>query len=106
ILGAGFFILGRRARAKRISAQATGAIQGNSARAIGAAATGQIEAKLAEQAAEHARKEAEALLSLKVGEVGTKKTEVLTKHIAEEIKKNPGGMAHVVRSWLNGEYQR
>jgi flagellar M-ring protein FliF len=66
----------------------------------------QIEARLAEQAAEQARKEAEAILALKIPAVSTKKTEVLTKHIASEVKKDPQAMAHVVRSWLNGEYKR
>jgi len=66
----------------------------------------QIEERLAEQAAEHSRKEAEALMALKLPAQSTKKTEVLTKHIAVEAKKDPASMAHVIRSWLNGEYQR
>ena len=57
---------------------------------------------MAEQAAQQARREAEELMRLKMPEVSTKKTEVLTKHIAEEAKKNPALMAQVVRSWLNG----
>jgi flagellar M-ring protein FliF len=105
VLAAGWYLLGRTNK-KKISAKATSAIEGPGAREITAAATGQIEARLAEQAAEHARREAEALASLKVSEVSTKKTEVLAKHIAEEAKNSPAGMAHVVRSWLNGEYQR
>jgi len=106
VLGAGFFFLGRRARKKKMTASAASAIASGGGKEPGTSAAGQIEAKLAEQVAEKARKDAEALLSLKVGEVSTKKTEILTKHIAEEIKTNPSGMAHVVRSWLNGEYQR
>ena len=104
ILGGGFFWLGRRARKKKIAVQAAAALEAGRGNAI--SATGQIEAKIAEQAAQQAKQDAEALLSLKVGEVSTKKTEVLVKHIAEEAKKNPAGMAHVIRSWLNGEYQR
>jgi len=103
VLGAGFFFLVRRGPRKPILAEAGGTIAGGKGAANVA---GQIEAQLAEQAAEHARKEAEALASLKVTEISTKKTEVLTKHISEEAKTNPTGMAHVVRSWLNGEYQR
>ncbi len=31
----------------------------------------------------------------------TKKTEVLTKHIAEQAKKDAGNMAHVLRAWMD-----
>jgi flagellar biosynthesis/type III secretory pathway M-ring protein FliF/YscJ len=41
------------------------------------------------------------LNSLKVQPVTTKKTEVLTKHIAEETKKDPAAMAQIVRGWLS-----
>ncbi|MCE5310508.1 MAG: flagellar M-ring protein FliF [Acidobacteriales bacterium] len=61
----------------------------------------QMAAKLAEQAAMKDRLEAEALNSLKLPQVTTKKTEVLTKHINTEAKKDPGSMAHLVRTWLN-----
>jgi flagellar M-ring protein FliF len=108
LLMAGFFFLWRRSSRKRISAEAGTAIEGGGRKELKGPDVGkQMEEKLAEQAAEIARKEAEALLSLKVGtNVSTKKTEVLTKHISAEIKQNPAAMAHVVRSWLNGEYQR
>ncbi len=61
----------------------------------------QIEAKLAEQAALKARMEAEALNSLKLPQVTTKKAEALNKHISAEAKKDPAGIAQLVRSWLN-----
>ena len=61
----------------------------------------QMEAKLAEQAATRARLDAEALNSLKLPQIATKKTEVLNKHISAEAKKDPAGMAHLVRTWLS-----
>ena len=66
----------------------------------------ELEAKLAAQAAERAKQTAEAVAALKLPAVATKKAEVLTRHIADEAKKDPTAMAHVVRSWLNGEDRR
>jgi flagellar M-ring protein FliF len=65
-----------------------------------------LEERMAGQVGEQARKDAEAMLQLKLPEVQTKKTEVIKKHIAAEAKKDPTAMAQVVRTWLNGEYQR
>ncbi|MGA3200883.1 MAG: flagellar basal-body MS-ring/collar protein FliF [Bryobacteraceae bacterium] len=65
-----------------------------------------LEARMASQVGEQARKDAEAMLQLKLPPVQTKKTEVIKKHIAAEAKKDPTAMAQVVRTWLNGEYQR
>ncbi len=59
----------------------------------------QIENRLAEQTAQRQKQEAEALNALKLPPV-TKKTEVLTKHIAEQAKKDAASMAHVVRAWM------
>jgi flagellar M-ring protein FliF len=59
----------------------------------------QIENQLAEQAALRQKQEAEALSALKLPPV-TKKTEVLTKHIAEQAKKDSASMAHVLRAWM------
>jgi flagellar M-ring protein FliF len=59
----------------------------------------QIENRLAEQAAQRQKQEAEALNALKLPPV-TKKTEVLTKHIAEQAKKDSASMAHVLRAWM------
>ena len=101
-LGGGFFLWRRR---KKKKAQAT--LDGKGQLSSPAAdAEKEMEARLAEQAAEQQRLEAEAILSLKLPAVSTKRTDVLTKHIAQEVKKDPAAMAHVVRSWLNGEYQR
>jgi flagellar M-ring protein FliF len=60
----------------------------------------QIEATLAEQAALRQRQEAAALNALKLPPV-TKKAEVLTKHIAEQAKKDTAPMAHVLRAWMS-----
>lgn len=60
----------------------------------------QIESRLAEQAALRERQELEALNSLKLPPA-TKKTEVLSKHIAEQAKKDSGSMAQVLRAWMD-----
>ena len=70
------------------------------------AATQQAQEKLAYASAEQGRKEVEALAALGIPQVSTKKTDVLTKHIRTETEKDPAALAHVIRSWLNGEYQR
>jgi flagellar M-ring protein FliF len=108
-----FVFLFRRSSRTRIVAETTPAIgagkrqdKASGIPAIGEAADSldqQIEARLAEQAAEKARQTAEVLGAMKLATVTTKKTEVLTKQIAAEAKKDPQSMAHVVRSWLNGE---
>jgi flagellar M-ring protein FliF len=103
----GFVVLLRRTRKRK--AEMTAAIEGARTKQIGSTPADverQIEERLAEQSAEHSRKEAEALMALKIPVQSTKKTEILTKHIIAEAKKDPVSMAHVIRSWLNGEYQR
>jgi len=65
-----------------------------------------LEGRIAGQANEQERKEAEMMMQLKLPEVQTKKTEVIKKHLVAEAKKDPTAMAQVVRTWLNGEYQR
>ncbi len=59
-----------------------------------------IENQLAEQAATRQKQEIDALNALKLPPV-TKKAEVLTKHIAEQAKKDSSSMAHVLRSWMS-----
>lgn len=59
-----------------------------------------IQSQLSEQAALREKQEADALNALKLPPV-TKKTEVLTKHIAEQAKKDAMPMAHVLRSWMS-----
>ncbi len=101
ILGGGFFLWRRRKKKK-----ASATVNGKQLSSPAADAEKEMGARLAEQAAEQERLEAEAIMSLKLPAVSTKRTDVLTKHIAGEVKKDPAAMAHVVRSWLNGEYQR
>ncbi len=60
----------------------------------------QIENRLAEQSALRQKQEMEVLSSLKLPPA-TKKTEVLSKHIAEQAKKDSGNMAHVLRAWMD-----
>ncbi|MEO5925881.1 MAG: flagellar basal-body MS-ring/collar protein FliF [Bryobacteraceae bacterium] len=101
VLG-GVFLLWKRGRKKTAATVETGKQLGSPV----ADAEREMEAALAEQVAAQQRLEADAILSLKIPTVSTKKTDVLTKHIASEVKKDPVAMAHVVRNWLNGEYQR
>jgi len=60
----------------------------------------QIENRLAEQTALRQKQEMEVLSSLKLPPA-TKKTEVLTKHIAEQARKDSSSMAHVLRAWMS-----
>jgi flagellar M-ring protein FliF len=100
VLGA-VFLVWRRSRGKKTAVVETS----KQLNAVGDAER-ELEARLADQVAAQQRQEAEAMLSLKIPTVSTKKTDVLTKHIASEVKKDPVAMAHVVRNWLNGDYQR
>ncbi len=59
-----------------------------------------LEAKLVEHEAQRQRQEAEAMSALRLPKVTTKKTEVLSKHLAETVKKDPAGTAQVLRTWL------
>jgi flagellar M-ring protein FliF len=57
-----------------------------------------------EEAARKALQEERKVLgSIKLPETTTKKAVVLSKHIAEEAKKNPEAMAQIVRTWLNSD---
>jgi flagellar M-ring protein FliF len=60
----------------------------------------QIESRLAEQTALRQKQEIDVLSSLKLPPA-TKKAEVLTKHIAEQAKKDSSSMAHVLRAWMD-----
>ena len=59
-----------------------------------------MEAKLAERETQQKLLEAEALSALKLPPVATKKAEVLTKHLRENIKKDPGVAAQVLLGWM------
>ena len=64
-------------------------------------ATQQLEAQIAEQTALKRQQEIEAMTALKLPQVKTKKSEVLTKHIAEEAKRDATTMVQVLRNWMN-----
>jgi flagellar M-ring protein FliF len=109
VLVAGFLMMLSKMRAKkRAQAElALAAIESGKPRpATVADAQKDLEARMASQVGEQARRDAEAMLQLQLPQVQTKKTEVIKKHIAAEAKKDPTAMAQVVRTWLNGEYQR
>ena len=61
----------------------------------------EMEAQIAEQVAIKKQQEIEAMRALKLPQVTTKKAEVLTKHIAEEAKKDATSMVQVLRNWMN-----
>ena len=63
--------------------------------------TKKMEAQLAEQAALRERNTTEALGALKLAPVTTKKGEVLTRHILDEVKKDPVVIAQIIRSWVS-----
>jgi flagellar M-ring protein FliF len=110
VLAVGFFLLVAKMRGKKRVATEAAALAIETAkspeRVSVADAQRNLEERMAGQVGEQARKDAEAMLQLKLPEVTTKKTEVIKKHIAAEAKKDPTAMAQVVRTWLNGEYQR
>lgn len=124
LLGGGFWLLKKRKSGKaRIQADMAGdALPSGHAHAgvgkqIAAAAKGGAgdspnedetepddpELVAARKAAIEARQAREVLGSIQMPESSSKKAQVLTKHISHEAKKNPEGMAQIVRTWLNGE---
>jgi len=109
VLVGGFaFMLSKMRKAKRLKAElATAALEAAQPKESSIEhAQKDLEGRIAGQANEQERKEAEMMLQLKLPEVQTKKTEVIKKHLVAEAKKDPTAMAQVVRTWLNGEYQR
>jgi flagellar M-ring protein FliF len=108
LIGGFLFMVSKRSQKKRAAADlATQALEAAHPKETSVAdAQKDLEARMAGQVGEQARRDAEAMLQLKLPEVQTKKTEVIKKHIAAEAKKDPTAMAQVVRTWLNGEYQR
>jgi len=71
--------------------------------AEGPSASEQMEAKLAERENQQRLMEAEAINALKLPPVSTKKSEVLTKHLRDTIKKDPGVAAQVLLGWMREE---
>jgi flagellar M-ring protein FliF len=60
-----------------------------------------IEAQLTDQAALVARREAQALEAMQTPKAGTNKSEVLTKHLRENLKKDPIAQVQMLRTWIN-----
>jgi len=108
IAGLAVWVILRRRRKKKISAETPRALPGGGSEPAAIAGgeddaelERQLQAQLAEQQALKERQAAEVLNSLKIQTVKTKKTEVLTKQISEETKKDPASVAYIVRGWLN-----
>jgi len=103
-----FFMAMRRGGKSRV--QVTGEISPAESRKeleSGDSAAKQMEAQIAEQTAIKKQQEIEAVRALKLPQVTTKKSEVLTKHIAEEAKKDATTMVQVLRNWINeAEHKR
>jgi flagellar biosynthesis/type III secretory pathway M-ring protein FliF/YscJ len=105
MIAGGWFVLRRGKKKKMEAKMAAGAIEAAKLKSLGLSAEEmqkQMEGQLAQTAADNARQELETLMQMKLPAVSTKKTAVLAKHIASETKTNPGAMAQVVRTWLNG----
>jgi flagellar M-ring protein FliF len=69
----------------------------------GPSASEQIEAKIAERENQQRLAEAEAINALKLPPVATKKSEILTKHLRENIKKDPGVASQILLGWMRDE---
>src|SRR5262249_28098951 len=95
-----------RSRKKSRKADAQPALAaGRDANAIddGNSPAAQMEAKIAERVNQQRLAEAEAINALKLPPVATKKAEVLTKHLRENIKKEPAVAAQVLLGWVRDE---
>ena len=62
--------------------------------------SGEFEKKLSEQRVLQERQAQEALAALKLPPVATQRAEVLTKHLVDEARKDPEGVAKLIRSWM------
>ena len=62
--------------------------------------SGEFEKKLSEQRVLKDRQAQEALAALKLPPVATQRAEVLTKHLVDEARKDPEGVAKLIRSWM------
>lgn len=103
LLVGAFLLLRRRRRAIRVDDGAKTLESGGPARQRTAAdVEAELNQKLLDHQKEAALQAAEQLAALKLPGP-TKRTEVITRHIVEEVKKDPQAMAQVVRSWLSGQ---
>jgi flagellar M-ring protein FliF len=104
--GVGVWMFLRRKRGKKPGASVAATPPALEAKAdVADSLQKQLEGRLAEQAAERELQAQEVLASLKLPPVKTKKTEVLAKQLADEVRKDPQAMAHVLRSLLNEKAQ-
>jgi flagellar M-ring protein FliF len=94
-------VMGRGKKRAVIQAQLEAASPAKNMLASAEKATQHMEAQIAEQTAIKKQQEIEAMTALKLPQVKTKKSEVLTKHIAEEAKKDATTMVQVLRNWIN-----
>ncbi len=101
----GIMVLKRGGKKAEMAAQIAA---GQPVGAIEAADTAgkEMEAQIAEQVAMKKQQEIEAMRALKLPQVTTKKAEVLTKHIAEEAKRDASSMVQVLRNWMNEKEPR
>jgi flagellar M-ring protein FliF len=93
LLAAGVAVFAWRKRKRSAKAQAA-------APALAEAPPKTIESQLAEHERKKLELEAEAMNALKLPEAGVQKGEVLQKQIVEAAKKDPAGIAQVIRTWL------
>jgi flagellar M-ring protein FliF len=104
LLGLAVFMLLRRRKGKGVEIQKQ--IEASTTAPPADDVTKKMEAQLAEQSALRERQTADALHALKLPPVTTKKGEVLTKHILEEVKKDPKIVAQIIRSWVNEKNEK
>jgi flagellar M-ring protein FliF len=98
-----FLIRKKKTKRGRVEAQAALPAKSGEPGAIGAAppsASAQMEAKIAERQNQQRQLEADAISALKLPPAVTKKAEVLTKHLRENVKKDPGVAAQVLLGWM------
>ena len=98
-----FLIRGKKKRRRVEEVQAALPGRKGEQKAIGptgASASAQMEAKIAERENKQRQLETDAIAALKLPPVVTKKSEVLTKHLRENIKKDPGVAAQVLLGWM------
>ena len=107
LLGGGvFWFLKRRrgqARSGDVSVEEVKAIGGAQGRQKppGESIEKKIESQIQENRALKEKQEQEILSGLRLPESTTKKSEVLTKHMIEQVKKDPVAFAHIIRTWMS-----
>ena len=103
LAGMAMMVLRKRRRQTAASANSPAAITGPAAAPAatpGTALSDQMDRQLSERETLKHQLETDALSALKLAPAVTKKAEVLTKHVRENIKKDPDVPLHILRSWL------